>query len=180
MSHFNNNPFTSVGTGVPSPRPPLESKALLHPHLAHITSFTDSPLVFLTATIRNRRPVLNTTNAHKILRGIWERSAPHDGWYVGDYLLMPDHIYLFARPARDAKPMGHWVKMWKALSSREMNQTSDCKGPIWQADYFDRYLRNDESYSEKWAYVELNPVRARLVEDASHWPHKGRIHELRM
>jgi hypothetical protein len=50
--------------------------------------------------------------------------------------------------------------------------------PIWQADYFDRYLRSAESYSQKWSYVEQNPVRAGLVERFEDWPHRGIIHDL--
>jgi len=50
--------------------------------------------------------------------------------------------------------------------------------PIWQADYFDRYLRSAESYSEKWQYVADNAVRAGLVNDAEAWPYRGTIHEL--
>jgi hypothetical protein len=50
--------------------------------------------------------------------------------------------------------------------------------PIWQADYFDRYLRSSESYSQKWDYVEQNPVRAGLVERFEDWPYRGIIHDL--
>jgi hypothetical protein len=49
---------------------------------------------------------------------------------------------------------------------------------VWQPDYFDRFLRSGESYSEKWAYVQNNPVRAGLVAQADDWPFKGRIHLL--
>lgn len=50
---------------------------------------------------------------------------------------------------------------------------------MWQADYFDRFLRSDESYSEKWDYVRSNPVRAGLAADAEDWPFAGEIFELR-
>ena len=31
------------------------------------------------------------------LTGIWQSSAELDGWFVGDYLLILDHVHLFAR-----------------------------------------------------------------------------------
>jgi len=74
--------------------------------------------------------------------------------------------------------MKAWVKMWKSVSSRKMAHALGIEASIWQADYFDRYLRNGDSYSDKWQYVELNPVRAGLVETADQWPYKGRIWDL--
>jgi len=50
--------------------------------------------------------------------------------------------------------------------------------PIWQSDYFDRYLRSSESYSDKWQYVEQNPVRAGLVGHVEDWPYHGTINDL--
>jgi putative transposase len=44
---------------------------------------------------------------------------------------------------------------------------------LWQPGFFDHLLRNDESYSQKWEYVRLNPVRAGLVKRADEWPHQG-------
>ena len=50
---------------------------------------------------------------------------------------------------------------------------------VWQRDYWDRQLRSGESYSEKWAYVRANPVRAGLVARPEDWPYQGEMCELR-
>ena len=74
--------------------------------------------------------------------------------------------------------MAKWVQLWKGVSSRKMANALKMPPPIWQADYFDRYLRSAESYSQKWDYVEQNPVRAGLVEHFEDWPYRGIIHDL--
>ena len=125
-----------------------------------------------------RRKFLACSEVHEILRGIWERSAKHDGWWVGHYILMPDHVHLFARPEIDASLMANWMLMWKSVSSRRIAAALSFKPPIWQADYFDRYLRSAESYSEKWQYVADNAVRAGLVSGAEVWPYRGTIHDM--
>jgi REP element-mobilizing transposase RayT len=109
---------------------------------------------------------------------IWQRSADCDGWYVGHYILMPDHVHFFARSEIDARPMADWVQMWKSVSSRQIAAALSIAPPIWQTDYFDRYLRSSESYSEKWHYIERNAVRAGLVETTEAWPYRGTIHDL--
>ena len=150
-----------------------------HKHLAHLMAFDAEPVVFFTVVTAGRRAVLACADAHAVLRGLWERSAQQNGWWIGDYLLMPDHVHFFARAARSADPMKDWVRMWKSVSSRMLRQRLGLEPPFWQEDYFDRYLRNGENYSEKWTYVEANPVRAGLVVKPEDWPYRGRIHELR-
>src|SRR5205823_10678286 len=51
--------------------------------------------------------------------------------------------------------------------------------PHWQEGFFDHLLRTDESYSQKWDYVQMNPVRAGLGPIAKIWPYQGEILNLR-
>ena len=74
--------------------------------------------------------------------------------------------------------MADWVQMWKSVSSRQIATALSIDPPTWQTDYFDRYLRSSEIYSEKWHYVEQNAVRAGLVETIDAWPYRGTIHDL--
>ena len=134
--------------------------------------------MFFTVCTHERRPVLARAECHQVLRGVWERSARHDGWWVGHYILMPDHVHFFGRPEVDSRPMAEWTGMWKSVSSRQIAAALAIPPPVWQGDYFDRYLRSSESYSEKWDYVELNAVRAGLVQRVEDWPYRGVIHDL--
>ena len=155
--------------GAPSPR---------FRHFAHLPSFRDNPIVYFTACTFQRRKILASAKCEEILREIWQRSVQHDGWWVGSYVVMPDHVHFFARPAVDARPKQDWVGMWKSVSARRIAATLSIKPPIWQSDYFDRYLRSSESYSDKWQYVEQNPVRAGLVVSVEDWPYRGTINDL--
>jgi hypothetical protein len=78
----------------------------------------------------------------------------------------------------DARSMANWVQMWKSISSRRIAAVLSIKPPIWQPEYFDRYLRSSENYAEKWHYVEQNAVRAGLVETVEAWPYRGTIKDL--
>jgi REP-associated tyrosine transposase len=159
--------------GRPTPTRPVTFR-----HLAHVPSFRDNPIVFFTACTFQRRKILASLQCEHILRDVWQRSAEHDGWWVGSYVVMPDHVHFFARPAVDARPTSEWVGMWKSVSARRIATTRSVRPPIWQPDYFDRYLRSSESYSDKWQYVEQNPVRAGLVGRVEDWPYRGTINDL--
>lgn len=91
---------------------------------------------------------------------------------------MPDHIHMFAMPDLTPMPLGKWVATWKSLAARQLVASAGAVAPVWQRDYFDRYLRTTESYGEKWEYVRLNPVRAGLVTNEEDWPYQGVINKL--
>jgi REP element-mobilizing transposase RayT len=133
--------------------------------------------VFFTVCTHRRKAILADPESHAILKTIWTRSRD-DGWWVGHYILMPDHVHFFARPQIDAQPMPKWMQTWKGVSSRRIAKGLNLSPPIWQADYFDRYLRSSDSYSEKWDYLEQNPVRAGLSATSEDWPYRGTIHDL--
>jgi REP-associated tyrosine transposase len=171
------------GAGVPPRRRagPVRSEGEPSPlfrHLAHLSAFRGNPIVFFTACTFRRRKILASTKCEEILREIWQRSVEHDGWWVGSYVVMPDHVHFFARSAANARSKAEWVGMWKSVSSRRIAATLGIQPPIWQPDYFDRYLRSSESYSEKWQYVQQNPVRAGLVGCVEDWPYHGVINDL--
>ena len=147
-------------------------------HLAHLSASASQPIVFLTVTTWNRARCLDNPAAHRLLHDLWAQSGERNGWFVGDYVLMPDHAHLFVRAAQTAMPLSDWVKLWKSMSSRQLKEERPADSALWQADYFDRFVRSGESYAEKWAYVNANPVRARLVDRPGDWPYQGRIHRL--
>jgi REP-associated tyrosine transposase len=47
--------------------------------------------------------------------------------------------------------------------------------PHGQGAFFDHVLRSYESYSQKWEYVRMNPVRAKLSKTPEDWPYQGEI-----
>ena len=150
-----------------------------HKHLAHVTAFADTPMIFLTVCTADRRRLLSCTDAHATLHSLWQQSAERNGWFVGRYMIMPDHVHLFARQAREACRMKDWIKMWKSMSTRALKLKLGLSGSLWQRDYFDRFLRSSDNYSDKWTYVRNNPVRAGLVSRVEDWPYQGEIHILK-
>jgi putative transposase len=79
-------------------------------------------------------------------------------------VLMPDHLHTMMS-FNPVPGMRKTVSAWKQLAARRWRIK-------WQRDFFDHRLRNDREYSEKFAYVSENPVRAGLVAQAKDWPHR--------
>ena len=95
-------------------------------------------------------------------------------WLVGDYLLMPDHLHLFCAPRDLHFTIEEWIGYWKRQFSRK-HGNEDWK---FQSRGWHHRLRDGENYSEKWTYVQENPVRKGLIKRIEDWPFKGRVFDL--
>jgi putative transposase len=126
--------------------------------------FDSAPAYFLTICTDGRARVLDNAETDSFVRGFVSESVERYGVYVDCYALMPDHVHLIVTIAPDSKtPLGLWVKAFKAMTARRRFK--------WQPGFFDHVLRSDESRSEKWEYIRMNPVRAGLVENPADWPY---------
>ena len=132
-------------------------------------------VLWFTVCVGSPRVRLDRDDVHHLLVSIWSTSTSH--WLVGDYVLMPDHLHFFAAPRSPTSlPLKNWMKWWRQEASTHWPRPEEA--PIWQRDYWDRQLRHDEIYTEKWHYLRNNPVRAKLVASTEDWPFQGRIHSL--
>jgi REP element-mobilizing transposase RayT len=134
--------------------------------------FRDQPsIVFVTICSRKRRSHLANDSVHNALVESWRTAT---AWLVGFYLIMPDHVHLFCAPNNEDHKIEEWVCYWKRRLRRRL-RTSEA---LFQAHSFHHRLRQDESYSEKWDYVRMNPIRAGLTADPDGWPYQGVLNEL--
>jgi REP-associated tyrosine transposase len=135
--------------------------------------FVGHPIYFITACTHDRRPLLATTAAHEAFVKFAEQGAGRGAW-VGRYVLMPDHLHLFAAFDDRQMTLSSWMKSLKNSLSKTF-RAAGRDAPHWQKGFFDHVLRSSESASEKWSYVRENPVRAGLVSRAEDWPFAGEI-----
>ena len=126
--------------------------------------FNSFPSYFITLCTEGRAQVLNNLTVFENARNFINESMDRYGVYVDSYVLMPDHIHLIVSIDQGSDTtIGEWVKAFKAMVAQHRFK--------WQAGFFDHLLRSDESRSEKWEYIRMNPVRAGLVEHPDEWPY---------
>jgi putative transposase len=144
------------------------------PRLSLIFQAYDPPLYFVTFNSRRRRKLLANAAVHEALVQFGSVGAER-GIAIGRYVIMPDHIHLFAR-GNDDCPLGQWMRLLK----RRLSQAMAAEKPHWQKGFFDHVIPHGESYNKKWNYVRDNPVRAGLVRSADEWPWQGELARLEM
>ena len=85
-----------------------------------------------------------------------------------DWVVMPNHIHLVYQNPTDE--VGDIARDLKSYTSSAINDRLERSGKLWQRDYFDRYARSPQHFSNMIFYTLLNPVRAGLVDDPFDWP----------
>ncbi len=147
------------------------------PHLSTIFRKYDPPLYFITFCTHNRMEVLATEQFHNHFIAFMIRKA-EQGIACGEFVIMPDHIHLFLRIDLHQHQLSRTVGFIKKSLSKPLRE-SGIGQPHWQPNFFDHVLRSANSYSAKWDYVRMNPVRAGLVARADDWKYQGVIVPIR-
>ncbi|WP_458734773.1 REP-associated tyrosine transposase [Zobellella taiwanensis] len=91
------------------------------------------------------------------------------------YIVMPNHVHLLIRVYPQAQ-LSTIVHGWKSYSAkaiqayiRHTQGEETVPKRIWQPEYWDRYIRNQEHFDRVVEYIHQNPVKAGLVSQASNW-----------
>lgn len=89
-------------------------------------------------------------------------------YVLAAWCVMPNHVHVLAEqwPGHDLSSI---VQTWKSVSAHVINKCERRRGPLWQREYFDRFMRNASQFDAAANYVENNPVAAGLVERAEDW-----------
>jgi len=130
-----------------------------------------SNIVLLTITTEKRAPWLANGTAHCLLHETWSESK---AWLVGDYLLMPDHFHAFCA----ARDLNFTIEQWIAYWKRQFRLKHGQEEWRFQSRGWHHRLRDGENHSQKWLYVQENPLRKGLVKRMEDWPFKGRVFDL--
>ncbi|MBA3847475.1 MAG: transposase [Planctomycetes bacterium] len=108
----------------------------------------------------------NAENAQTVV-DVWRFHAGVR-YLIDAWVVMPNHVHLVIKLCGGA-PLEDVVRSWKSFSARAINRRLGSAGRVWQADYWDRLIRNEDHYFAAIRYVHENPVRAGLVSVARDW-----------
>ena len=124
-------------------------------------------IFFVNFNLRPRSRRFNESE-YELLISVLEASRGRLGFLLCGYVLMPDHWHalfwpqyplLIERLLHDAKKI-----MTLRLHARRGTQ-----GPLWQHQYWDRFVRHEKEFGERLDYMHLNPVKKGLVKRPEDW-----------
>jgi len=57
----------------------------------------------------------------------------------------------------------------KCVSSRRLNRQRRSAGPLWQHQFWDRFVRHAKEFGQRLDYMHFNPVRRGLAATPEQW-----------
>lgn len=87
----------------------------------------------------------------------WTIEVPH-------YSIMPNHWHALIIPRPGCvHGLAAVMKRVKGRTAKRINQRLGRTDPVWQREWFDRWMRDDAELGKTVTYIQQNPVKACLV-----------------
>ncbi len=153
--------------------PRLQRRFPKRPRRLELLFSSVRPFYFITFNTHGRLRLLACEAIHQVFRSFGAGAGNYD-IAVGRYVIMPDHVHLFVAFPITELTLSEWIGALKTGLGKELLRLGTQK-PHWQEGFFDHVRRSAESYSQKWEYVRMNPVRAGLCQEPQDWPYQGEI-----
>ncbi len=83
------------------------------------------------------------------------------------YVVMSDHVHVIVTPV-EGYDLTAIVQSWKSYTANRLQRSRGRKGQIWQREYFDRIIRDDQELTDRLAYIAGNPNK-RWPDVQSYW-----------
>jgi REP element-mobilizing transposase RayT len=90
-------------------------------------------------------------------------------WTLYAAVIMPDHVHALVQPLTSPQGAGVFdlaeiIHSVKSFSVHQINRLRGRRGSLWQDERYDRIVRDEEEFLEKWQYIINNPVKQDLVQ----------------
>ena len=145
--------FAAVGTILLVPRRPR----VVAPGVAH----------HITQRGNNRQLVFHSDYDRRLYVDLLARYAGANSVRMLGYCLMSNHVHLVAVPGRP-ESLARALRSTHSEYAASLNRSENRRGHLWQGRFFSCPL-DPAHLATALRYVDLNPVRARLVNSAAEW-----------
>src|SRR5690554_1024493 len=92
------------------------------------------------------------------------------GVKVYAYCLMTNHVHLLLAPGESTTGLSQLMKTLAARATRYRNRLEGRSGTLWESRYKSSVVDSEAYLLACCRYIELNPVRARMVAHAQDYP----------
>lgn len=110
-----------------------------------------------------------TEQAFELYSGLLAEFAPKTGCNIHAYVLMPNHVHLLLT-SEQAMGCTQLMRSVNQRYSQWVNRKTGRIGTLWQGRFWSSPVDTATYLFTCYRYIELNPVRAALVDHASKYP----------
>ena len=130
----------------------------------------DIPGIALHITQRgnNRQLMFRENEDYQRFAGMLIKYSEKYQVIVHAWMLMPNHIHLLVTP-QEKNMVGRMMMCATGAYTKFYNQKYKRTGTLYEKRYYSALVDYDEYVINVYRYIELNPVKARLVQHPGYW-----------
>ena len=130
--------------------------------------YSNTGIYFITICIKNREKILSKIEKEKIVlyqygkiveKYILKINAKYNYICINSYVIMPNHIHILCeiKEYKNSKfsynaTIPFVISTLKRLTNKEFREN------IWQRNYYEHIVRNEEEYQKILEYIQNNPI----------------------
>lgn len=111
---------------------------------------------------------------HRWLQWLY-KAKKRFGLVILNYVVTSNHIHLVVHGKDNGEAIPKSIQLLAGRTGQEYNQRKSRKGAFWEDRYHATAIETGEHLLRCIVYVDLNMVRAGVVEHPIDWPHGGYI-----
>ena len=131
------------------------------PHLR-----VDGAIYFVTWRVLCGQPDLSDGERSEVVAAI--RAFDGDRYILHAYVVMNDHVHAILAPLADFR-LEAILHAWKSFTANRLQRRHRRTGAVWQAESFDRVVRDEAEYEQKRDYILANPFRRWPEIESYRW-----------
>ncbi|MBX3654273.1 MAG: transposase [Ramlibacter sp.] len=123
----------------------------------------------------NRQAIFSSPADYDMLLSLLGENAQQHGVAVHAYVLMSNHFHLLATP-ETAESIPRMMQAVGRRYVRYFNTAQGRSGTLWEGRYRSTLIEAERHFLACMVYIDLNPVRAAMVDQASGYPWSSHGH----
>ena len=123
----------------------------------------------------NRQMIFSGEPDMRRMLGLLEEHSVLQGVDIHAYVLMGNHMHLLLTPRRD-RAMSLMMQAVGRSYVRTYNRAHGRTGTLWEGRYRSSLIQTERYLLTCMAYIDLNPVRAGMVEAPQDYPWSSHAH----
>lgn len=127
----------------------------------------------------NRQPIFASDEDYRLLLSLLEEHAKQAAVAVHAYVLMSNHFHLLATP-ETAEGIPQMMQAVGRRYVRHFNQRQTRTGTLWEGRYRSTLIQAERYLLACMVYIDLNPVRAGMVQAPAAYPWSSHRHYVGM
>jgi len=115
---------------------------------------TSDAIYFVTWRLAQGQPELDARERDLVASALKHFDAKR--YRLEAFVVMNDHVHVLLSTIEPHR-LEDLIHSWKSFTANQMHHLCGRRGQVWQDEYFDRIVRNDEEFEKKFYYIQANP-----------------------